>query len=555
MQLFYGVPEDIEKWMSLVTQVRWNFPGLETQEKLNEHRATVLKFIGKRQAICVKEENEIAGVMLFSRGHNMICCLAVSPEYRRRGVASMLMDEALANLDRTKEILVSTFRADDEKGLAPRALYEKYGFVADELIEEFDYPNQKYVLHPAGSERKDRQFAIDDMVRKISGILSDREPSIYMYGSSVLNDFRLGWSDLDILVLTSKQITDEQAKSLVGLRQAMLADKPDNPYYRSFEGGMLTLDAFLSKKTDRVVYWGTSGERIIDKYAFDSFGMAELVESSVLLYGKDIRKELKYPAFHELYADVKRHYETIRKYAQSTGRSFYSFGWMLDIARCIYTLRTGKIIAKTDAAEWALENNLCSDLDALGFALKVRRNPLEYKDDKETFDYAETLVEPIQRFADILEKELKETTMNDLAYTRIISEDDVDIPQLLKIYQLPSISQFLSISDNYFHYVTNTESVYFYKVYEKEKLIGTIHLEKDEKLLYMDILIFPEFQRMGFATRVIEDIQNDIFGHSYDRIEISIDESNIASLKLFENAGFTFVSKEDELLNYVYEKD
>lgn len=555
MQLFYGVPEDIEKWMSLVTQVRWNFPGLETQEKLNEHRATVLKFMGKRQAICVKEANEIAGVMLFSRGHNMICCLAVAPEYRRRGVASMLMDEAVANLDGAKEISVSTFRADDEKGLAPRALYEKYGFIADALIEELNYPNQKYVLHPARSERKERQIAINTMVREISGILSDREPSIYMYGSSVLNDFRLGWSDLDILVLTSKQITDEQAKSLVGLRQAMLADKPDNPYYRSFEGGMLTLDAFLSKKTDRVVYWGTSGERITDKYAFDSFGMAELVESSVLLYGKDIRKELKYPAFHELYADVKRHYDTIRKYAQSTGRSFYSFGWMLDIARCIYTLRTGKIIAKTDAAEWALENNLCPDLDALRFALKVRRNPLEYKDDKETFDYAETLAEPIQHFADVLEKELKETTMNDLAYMRILSEDDVDIPQLLKIYQLPSISQFLSISDNYFHYVTNTESVYFYKVYEKEKLIGTIHLEKDEKLLYMDILIFPEFQRMGFATRVIKDIQNDIFGHNYDRIEISIDESNIASLKLFENAGFTFVSKEDELLNFVYEKD
>ena len=555
MKLFYGVPEDIEKWMSLVTQVRWNFPGLETQEKLNEHRATVLKFIGKRQAICVKDENKIAGVMLFSRGHNMICCLAVAPEYRRRGVASMLMDETLANLDRTKEISVSTFRADDEMGLAPRALYEKYGFVADELIEEFDYPNQKYVLHPAGSERKNRQLAINTMVREISGILSDCELSIYMYGSSVLNDFRLGWSDLDILVLTSKQITEKQAKSLVGLRQAMLVDEPDNPYYRSFEGGMLTLDAFLSKKTDRVVYWGTSGERITDSYAFDSFGMAELVESSVLLYGKDIRKELKYPAFHELYADVKRHYETIRKYAQSTGRSFYSFGWMLDIARCIYTLRTGKIIAKTDVAEWALENNLCPDPDAIGFALKVRRNPLEYKDDEETFDYAETLAEPIQRFADILEKELKETTMNDLAYTRILSEDDVDIPQLLKIYQLPSISQFLSISDNYFHYVTNTESVYFYKVYEKEKLIGTIHLEKDEKLLYMDILIFPEFQRMGFATRVIKDIQNDIFGHNYDRIEISIDESNIASLKLFENAGFTFVSKEDELLNFVYEKD
>lgn len=152
MEPFYGVPEDIEDWMRLVTKVRGNFPGLETQEALEEHRATVLKFMGKGQAICVKDENKIVGVMLFSRGHNMICCLAVAPSCRRRGAASMLMREALKRLDRTKEISVSTFRAEDEKGAAPRALYEKFGFVPAELIEEFGYPNQKYVLYPAGAE-------------------------------------------------------------------------------------------------------------------------------------------------------------------------------------------------------------------------------------------------------------------------------------------------------------------------------------------------------------------------------------------------------------------
>lgn len=406
MQLFYGVPEDIEQWMSLVTRVRWNFPGLETQEKLNEHRATVLKFMGKRHAICVKEDNEIAGVMLFSRGHNMICCLAVAPEYRRRGIASMLMDEALSNLDRTKEISVSTFRADDEKGPAPRALYEKYDFIEDELTEAMDYPNQKYVLHPAGSERKDRQIAINKMVQEISSILQGNEPSIYLYGSSVLNDFRLGWSDIDILVLPDKQITEEQAKKLVDLRQALLEKEPSNPYYRSFEGGMLTLDAFLTQKADRVVYWGTSDEKNADHYVLDSFCMTELIESSVLLYGNDIRNQLKTPGFSELYADVNHHYKTIRKFAQKTGRSIYSFGWILDIARCIYTLRTGKIVAKTDAGQWALENGLCPIPDVLKAALKVRKAPLMFYKNELTLDYAQTLGEPIQKFADVLEKEL-----------------------------------------------------------------------------------------------------------------------------------------------------
>ena len=406
MRVEYGKPQDIDAWMALVEEVRWNFPGLETQEKLDEHKTTVLKFMSKRQAICVKEGNKIAGVMLFSRGHNMICCLAVSPAYRRRHAASLLMEEALRNLDRTREISVSTFRADDEKGTAPRALYEKFGFVEDALTEEMDYPNQKYVLHPLNSERQLRQVSINKMVREINGILSDCEPSIYMYGSSALNDFRLGWSDIDILVLTEKQITEKQAQKLVGLRQAMLEREPGNPYYRCLEGGMLTLDALLHRGTDRVVYWGTSGERITDSYLFDSFCMTELIESGVLLLGKDIRPQLKVPTFDNLYADVRHHYETIRKYAQKTGRSFYSFGWMLDIARCIYTLRTGRIITKTEAGEWALENNLCPNPDVLEFSLKVRRNPLDYKEKKQVFDYAETLAEPIQRFADVLEKEL-----------------------------------------------------------------------------------------------------------------------------------------------------
>ena len=91
---------------------------------------------------------------------------------------------------------------------------------------------------------------------------------------------------------------------------------------------------------------------------------------------------------------------------QNVGRSLYSFGWMLDIARCIYTLHTGKIIAETDDAGWVMENNLCPDSDALRIALEVRRSPLEHKEDKQTFDYAEMLGEPIQRFADVLEKEL-----------------------------------------------------------------------------------------------------------------------------------------------------
>lgn len=148
MEVLYGTASDIDAWMKLVECVAPQFPGLETKESQKEHKATVLRFMEKRQAICVKENCEIVGVMLFSRGHNMICCLAVLPEYRRCGIASTLLKTALTELDRSCEITVSTFRESGEKGIAPRALYKKYGFEEGELTIEFDYPNQKFILPP-----------------------------------------------------------------------------------------------------------------------------------------------------------------------------------------------------------------------------------------------------------------------------------------------------------------------------------------------------------------------------------------------------------------------
>ena len=149
MEVQLGRNQDVDEWMKLVEEISWNFPGLETIEGLNEYRETLFRFIGKDQALCVRNATEVIGVLLFSRGRNMICCLGVSPKYRRYGIATMLLDAALEQLDRAKEITVSTFREEDEKGVAPRALYKKFGFVEDELIEEFGYPNQKFVLHPS----------------------------------------------------------------------------------------------------------------------------------------------------------------------------------------------------------------------------------------------------------------------------------------------------------------------------------------------------------------------------------------------------------------------
>lgn len=148
MEVLFGKPDDIDSWMKLVRLVSRNFPGLETEKSIEEHKRTVLKFINDNRALCVKKYDEIIGVLLLSRKHNMICFLAVAPDHRRCGIASALLKKALEELDRNKPIVVSTFREDDEKGIAPRRLYKKFGFEEGELTEEFGYPNQKFILRP-----------------------------------------------------------------------------------------------------------------------------------------------------------------------------------------------------------------------------------------------------------------------------------------------------------------------------------------------------------------------------------------------------------------------
>ena len=188
MNAVFGKKEDIRAWMDLVRLVRDEFPGLETEEAIADHELTVLRFMDKMQAICVKNDEKIVGVLLFSRNRNMICFLAVANDNRRMGVASVLMEKALDELDRYRDITVSTFREEDPKGTAPRALYKKYGFVEDELTVEFGYPNQ--VLRLPRIFRPMRRFkqqisneaCIEVLKQEPRGVLSMIGDGGYPYG-------------------------------------------------------------------------------------------------------------------------------------------------------------------------------------------------------------------------------------------------------------------------------------------------------------------------------------------------------------------------------------
>ena len=71
----------------------------------------------------------------------------------------------------------------------------------------------------------------------------------------------------------------------------------------------------------------------------------------------------------------------------------------------MYTLVNGRLITKTAAAQWALDEHLTPCPAELSMALTVRRQP-ELIQDESVLDYAETLTDAIRSYAALLRKAL-----------------------------------------------------------------------------------------------------------------------------------------------------
>lgn len=248
--------------------------------------------------------------------------------------------------------------------------------------------------------------SIERMTSEIDAVCGHALHSAWLYGSVVLNDFRPGWSDIDLLALTEKPLEQPQAEELLMLRQRLRETFPDDPYCRSIEGIICSLEEFRTGTYRRLVYWGTSGQRITDRYQADPFALYELTHYGRCVFGTADRALFRSPDRDELASAVRRHYEGIRSCAQETDESLYSCGWILDIARCIYTLRYSDVIGKTQAGEWALKNRVLPDREALEKTLLVRKDPMTYRDKPEIRTWLKSLGPVVQRCADVLEREL-----------------------------------------------------------------------------------------------------------------------------------------------------
>ena len=141
--------EDIPAWMELMRLVIDGYPVMDETDYLNE----LIKAIEEKRALILKACNILIGAMTFSKIANSIEFLGIHPQYRNQGIQKLLLEVLLEKHLPGKEISMTTYRAGDKADTGYRDLLKSLGFAERELLIEYGYPTQRFVLKSLDKEK------------------------------------------------------------------------------------------------------------------------------------------------------------------------------------------------------------------------------------------------------------------------------------------------------------------------------------------------------------------------------------------------------------------
>ncbi|MEG0397304.1 MAG: GNAT family N-acetyltransferase [Oscillospiraceae bacterium] len=140
--IMFAQKSDIPAWMDLVRLVVDGFPYLNEAEYLEQ----LEEYISQKQTVLIKDNDIIIGAMAFNKKTGSIDFLGIHPQYKKQELLAAFLQKLLCELLKDTLITTTTFRAEDKADPGYREIFEKLGFAEAELLIEFGYPTQKFIL-------------------------------------------------------------------------------------------------------------------------------------------------------------------------------------------------------------------------------------------------------------------------------------------------------------------------------------------------------------------------------------------------------------------------
>lgn len=144
----FATVEDVNDWMELVQLTIDGYPRLDEVDYMEK----LSFYIAEKRALILRDEGMAIGIMGFSTETGSIDFLAVHPQYRNSGIEKVFLDKLADELLAGIEISLTTYREGDKADTGYRETYLRLGFAERELLTEYGYPTQRFVLPPKDKE-------------------------------------------------------------------------------------------------------------------------------------------------------------------------------------------------------------------------------------------------------------------------------------------------------------------------------------------------------------------------------------------------------------------
>ncbi len=141
-KIVFATNEDIPEWIKLVHLVIDGFPHLDEKQYIEQLR----EYIKNRQALILKDANIAIGIMAFNKMTGNIDFFGIHHQYQKKKIAKAFCKKLLCEIIHSYNISVTTFRENDKADTGYRNLFKSLGFTEAELLVEFDYPTQRFIL-------------------------------------------------------------------------------------------------------------------------------------------------------------------------------------------------------------------------------------------------------------------------------------------------------------------------------------------------------------------------------------------------------------------------
>ena len=140
--------DDIKIWMDLMRLVIDGYPVMDEELFLNE----ITKYVEENHALILKDGEILVGAMAYSDNPGCIDFLGIHPQYRKLDIQRLFIDALLEIYLPGKEISMTTYREGDRADIGHRELLKNLGFAEKELLIEYGYPTQRFVIFPKNQE-------------------------------------------------------------------------------------------------------------------------------------------------------------------------------------------------------------------------------------------------------------------------------------------------------------------------------------------------------------------------------------------------------------------